>query len=147
MGMGERYGAPMKIRVFFATLLLSCASLGTSLAATNADPPWMATLNAQVHAATLGPASPCRSNVALRNGMYAAQAADAFATGAAVKHGAIGRTPFGTTDAFTSLATQALFDIIVDRLTTHASCGTKNLLHAAIGGSAVFNAFAAGKPQ
>lgn len=128
-------------------MLLAGLPTGNAFAQTTTDSARLAYLNTRIHQmiAQVSPgASGCTESRSLRFGMYAAQTADAFATGAAVRHGAIGRTPFGTTDAPTALVTQAAFDALVGMLTRRSSCSTKNLIHAAIGGSALFNAFRTG---
>ena len=127
-------------------MLFASLSIRNALAHTTTDPTRGAEINAQIHRAIaqVSPIACSSESRTLRFAMSAAQAIDAFATGAAVRHGAIGQTPFGTTNASTALVTQAAFDAIVDLLARHASCKTKDLIHAAIGGSALFNALQSG---
>jgi len=81
-----------------------------------------------------------RSTNNMRIAMYVAQAADSFVTGSAVKHGAIGRTMFGTTNTATYLASSAVFDVILGAFTRRASDRTKNTISFGLGASAFMNA-------
>jgi len=138
--------ASMMKRALLALTLSAGLSIGNASAQTTTDPAQMAEINAQIHQAIaqVSPAASCRESRTLRFGMYAAQVINTLATGAAVQHGAVGRTPFGTTNAPTALVTQAAFDAIVGMLTRRGSCKTKDLVDVAIGGSALFNTLKAG---
>ena len=152
MGTLSRYSMAMMMkRALLALTMLAGLSVGNAMAKTTTDSTRAAAINADIQHAIAQVSAPtavrCAASPTLRIAMYAAQATDGFTTGAAVQHGAIGRTPFGTTNVATALVTQAAFDTIVDLLTRHASCKTKDLIHAAIGGSALFNALQAGSQQ
>ena len=78
---------------------------------------------------------------ALRIGMYAAQAVDAFGTAAAVRGRATSRTAYGASSSAASyIATQAVFDALAGALTRRASCKEKIALSAVVAGSALLNA-------
>jgi hypothetical protein len=72
--------------------------------------------------------------------MYGGQVADAFVTGAAVRHGSIGRTLFGTTTTPVALITQGAFDALVGAFTRRSGCTAKTAISAAVGASAIVNA-------
>ena len=150
MGTLHPYPTNMMMkRAFLALTMLVGVSLGTASAETTGTM-LAGAIDANIRnaVAQVSPqARTCTPSQTLRIAMYAAQAADAFTTGAAVQHGAIGRTPFGTKQTPTAFVTQAALDTVVDLLTRHTSCQTKNFIHAAIGGSALFNALHVGNKQ
>jgi hypothetical protein len=82
----------------------------------------------------------CPALQPVRCAMYGGQVADAFVTGAAVRHGSIGRTPFGTTTPPVALITQGAFDALVGALTRRWGCTAKIARSAAVGASAIANA-------
>jgi hypothetical protein len=85
------------------------------------------------------PAETCPALQPVRYTMYSSQIVDAFVTGAAVRHGSIGRTPFGTTTTPVALLTQGAFDALVGALTRRSGCSVKTGISAAIGASAIVN--------
>jgi hypothetical protein len=93
-------------------------------------------------AAMLGnePSETCPALQPVRYAMYGGQVADAFVTGAAVRHGSIGRTLFGTTTTPVALLTQGAFDALVGALTRRSGCTAKTAISAAVGASAIVNA-------
>ncbi len=86
------------------------------------------------------PAETCPALQPVRFAMYGAQVADALVTGAAVRHGSIGRTLFGTTTPPVALITEGAFDALVGALTRRSGCTAKTALSGAIGASAIVNA-------
>ncbi len=132
----------MKLRALlacvFAAVLLPCVA--------SADPnsgpsPASSDLYKGV-AAMLGnePSESCPALQPVRYAMYGGQIADAFVTGAAVRHGSIGRTLFGTTTTPVALITQGAFDALVGALTRRSGCTAKTAISAAVGASAIVNA-------
>jgi len=81
-----------------------------------------------------------RNYQGLRDAMYASQVADALVTGTAVKHGATGRTMFGTANAAGYLVSSAAFDALIGAFTRRVSWRTKSVIDFALGSSALLNA-------
>ena len=128
--------------------LLALASFaGFSIAPAHAQATpqnWVGALNVPLRQTT-GPSAPSGACApALQTAMYSLQAFDATATGAAVQHGAIGRTMFGSADAANYILSEAAFDAVIGMFTRHDGCKTKNALRFAIGASSMFNALNAG---
>ncbi len=86
------------------------------------------------------PSETCPALQPVRFAMYGGQVADAFVTGAAVRHGSIGRTLFGTSTTPVALVTQGAFDALVGALTRRSGCTAKTASSGAIGASAIVNA-------
>ncbi len=138
--------AVMMMKSLLALALLVGFSTSYASAQTTTAPSRLANIDATLHRAIAQaqPMNGCSASRPLQLAMYSAQAVDALATGAAVQHGAVGRTPFGTTSVSTAILTQAAFDVIIGMFMRRASCSTKNAINVVIGGSAAFNALQAG---
>jgi hypothetical protein len=121
--------------------LVALLGSGPATADTLADPATSSDLYRGV-SAMLGnePSDSCSVEKPVRYTMYGAQIVDAFVTGAAVRHGSIGRTVFGTATTPVSLLTQGALDVVVGALTRRSGCVAKTAINGALGASAIVNA-------